>query len=133
MFQDGIIAQAVDSVVAGGVTYFSAAGNQARQSYQSLFRPGDFFADGAFPSVFGAPSFVGGIAHNFNSSGGTDHFQSITIPGLTSVIFSLQWDSPFFSVSGSPGTQNDLDIYLLDASATQVLADSAFIMSGGMR
>jgi hypothetical protein len=29
MFQDGIIAQAVDSVVAGGVTYFSAAGNQA--------------------------------------------------------------------------------------------------------
>ncbi len=131
MFQDGMIAQVVDSVVAGGVTYFSAAGNQARQSYQSLFRPGDFFADGAFPSVFGAPSFLGGIAHNFNSSGGTDHFQSITIPGLTSVIFSLQWDSPFFSVSGSPGTQNDLDIYLLDASATQVLAGSAFNNVGG--
>ena len=131
MFQDGIIAQAVDSVVAGGVTYFSAAGNQARQSYQSVFRPGDFFADGAFPSVFGAPSFLGGIAHNFNSSGGTDHFQSITIPGLTSVIFSLQWDSPFFSVSGSPGTQNDLDIYLLDAAGTQVLAGSAFNNVGG--
>ena len=38
-FQDGIIAQAVDSVVAGGVAYFSAAGNHARQSHQSIFRP----------------------------------------------------------------------------------------------
>ncbi len=131
MFQDGIIAQAVNSVVAGGVAYFSAAGNQARQSYQSVFRAGDFFADGAFPSTLGAPSFLGGIAHNFNSSGGKNHFQSITIPGLTTLRFSLQWDSPFFSVSGSPGTENDLDIYLLDASATQVLAGSAFNNVGG--
>ena len=131
MFQDGIIAQAVDSVVAGGVAYFSSAGNQARQSYQSVFRPGDSFADGAFSSSFGAPSFLGGIAHNFDSSGGTDHFQSITIPGLTSVIFSLQWDSPSFSASGPPGTQNDLDIYLLDSSATQVLSGSAFNNVGG--
>jgi Subtilase family/FG-GAP-like repeat len=131
MFQDGIIAQAVDSVVAGGVTYFSAAGNQARQSYQSVFRPGDFFPDGAFPSVFGAPSFLGGTAHNFDSTSGKNHFQSMTIPGSATLRFSLQWDSPFFSVSGSPGTQNDLDIYLLDASATQVLAGSAFNNVGG--
>ena len=131
MFQDGIIAQAVDNVVAGGVAYFSAAGNQARQSYQSVFRAGDFFADGAFPSVFGAPSFLGGIAHNFDSGGGKNHFQSITIPGFATVRFSLQWDSPFFSVSGSPGTQNDLDIYLLDAAATQVIAGSAFNNVGG--
>ena len=131
MFQDGIIAQTVDSVVAAGVAYFSSAGNQARQSYQSAFRAGDFFADGAFQSIFGAPFFLGGIAHNFNSSGGKKHFQSITIPALTTVIFSLQWDSPFFSVSGFPGTQNDLDIYLLDASLTQVLAGSAFNNVGG--
>ena len=131
MFQDGIVAQAVDSVVAGGVAYFSSAGNQARQSYQSVFRAGDFFADGAFPSAFGAPSFLGGIAHNFNLSGGKNHFQSITIPGFTTVRFSLQWDSPFFSVSGSPGTENDLDIYVLDASVTQVLAGSAFNNVGG--
>ncbi|HEV8341178.1 MAG TPA: DUF4214 domain-containing protein, partial [Candidatus Binatia bacterium] len=131
MFQDGIIAQAVDNVVAGGAAYFSSAGNQDRQSYQSAFRPGDLFAEGALPSAPGAPPFLGGTAHNFNSSGGNDHFQSITIPGLTTVVFILQWDSPFFSVSGSPGSQNDLDIYLLDASASQVLVGSAFNNVGG--
>ena len=33
MFQDGIIAQAVDLVKARGISYFSAAGNDGRQSY----------------------------------------------------------------------------------------------------
>ena len=131
MFQDGIIAQAVNNVVAGGTAYFSAAGNEARQSYQSTFRPGNFFANGAIPSAPGAPPFLGGVAHNFNSGGGTDQFQSIAIPAGTTVILSLQWDSPFFSVSGSPGSQNDLDLYLLDSAAAQVLAGSTFNNIGG--
>jgi subtilisin family serine protease len=37
MFQDGVIAQAVDDVVALGVVYFSAAGNEGRQSYEAPF------------------------------------------------------------------------------------------------
>ena len=40
MFQDGVIAQAVDNVKATGVAYFSAAGNQARQAYEHAFVPG---------------------------------------------------------------------------------------------
>src|SRR5262245_39145604 len=130
-FQDGIIAQAVNSVVAGGSAYFSAAGNDDRQSYQSAFRPGDSFADGAIPSGPSAPHFFGGIAHNFNSSGGKDQFQSITIPARATVTFILQWDSPFFSVSGAPGTQNDLDMYILNSSATQILAGTVFNNIGG--
>ena len=126
MFQDGIIAQAVDSVVATGTAYFSAAGNGARRSYQSAFRPGDSFAPGAIPSAPGAPSFFGGTAHNFSSNVGPDHFQSITIPAFTRVVFSFQWDSAFFTVSGSPGAQNDLDIYVLNSSATEILAGSIF-------
>jgi hypothetical protein len=39
MFQDGIIAQAVDQVFDRGVVYFSAAGNAARNSYQSAYEP----------------------------------------------------------------------------------------------
>jgi hypothetical protein len=131
MFQDGIIAQAVNNVVGGGAAYFSAAGNYARQGYQSAFRAGDSFAARAIPSAPGAPPFFGGTAHNFNSNGGKDHFQSITIPALTTVVFSFQWDSPFFSAcppsrSDCQGTQNDLDIYILNSSATQVLAGSVF-------
>ena len=38
-FQDGLVAQAADQVQAAGVTYVSAAGNDARQSYESEFRP----------------------------------------------------------------------------------------------
>ncbi|HEY7555382.1 MAG TPA: peptidase S8, partial [Candidatus Binatia bacterium] len=131
MFQDGIVAQAVDGVVASDAAYFSSAGNQARQSYQSAFRPGDFFANGAIPSAPGAPAFLGGTGHNFNSIGGKDQFLSVTIPGGTGVTVVLQWDSPFFSVSGSPGTQNDLDLYVLDSSATQVLAGTTFNNIGG--
>ena len=131
MFQDGIIAQAVDSVTSENVAYFSAAGNAARQSYQSVFRAGDSFANAAIPSAGGAPSFLGGTAHNFDSSGGKDHFQNITIPPGTTVILSLQWDSPYFSVSGAPGTQNNLDLYVLDSTATVIVAGTTFNNSGG--
>src|SRR5262249_28326053 len=36
----------------------------------------------------------------------------------------LQWDAPFFSVGGT-GTTNDVDVYILDAAATQVLGAAA--------
>ena len=51
MFQDGPIAQAVDTVVAQGAAYFSAAGNQARQSYESVFRPGATFQGGSLAAL----------------------------------------------------------------------------------
>ena len=50
MFQDGVIAQAVDTVVAAGVPYFSSAGNHARQSYESVWRSGPVLAEGAIPA-----------------------------------------------------------------------------------
>ena len=71
MFQDGIIAQAVDTAVAGGVAYFSSSGNLARKAYES-----QFVDSGEFP--LGSSS---GPAHDFDLSGGVDAFQSITIPG----------------------------------------------------
>jgi len=54
MLQDGIIAQAVDNVVANGVAYFSAAANQGRQSYEGTYRESSFTVDG------------NGCAHDFN-------------------------------------------------------------------
>ena len=126
MFQDGIVAQAVNNVVAGGAAYFSSAGNWARNSYQSAFKPGGKFDPGAIPSAPGVPPFFGGTAHNFDPGSGTDVFQRITLPPGAGLSMSLQWDSPAFSVSGAPGSPNDLDVYVLNSNATQVVAAATF-------
>jgi len=121
-FQDGIVAQAVDQVVVSGGAYFSAAGNEARQSYESAFRPGATFADGAFASAVSGPHFFGGTAHNFAPTGPAQHMQPITIPKSASIAISFQWDSPSASVCLTcPGSTNDIDIYLLDHN-NQVVA-----------
>ena len=99
-FQDGPIAQAVDDVVNNsGVTYFSSAGNDARNSYQSTYN------NTAFAGPFSADPYMG--AHNFN---GGDVYQSVTVPARSSIYVGLQWDNPFFSVSGGAGAQTDLDL-----------------------
>ena len=125
MFQDGILAQAVDTVVSQGAAFFSAACNSARHSYESAFRPGPTLSDGAIPSAAGAPRFSGGTAHNFATSGPVDTLQRITVPPGAGLLIALQWDSPFFSVSGGAGSPNDVDVYLLNAAGTQVVAGAA--------
>ncbi len=97
-FQDGIVGQAVDQVVSNNnVSYFSAAGNQARASYMSQFRN----------SGINLPGF--GIAHDF---GGGDIYQKVTIPAGGTIRLSFQWDEPFRSVSGGAGAKTDLDILI---------------------
>lgn len=105
MFQDGPIAQAVDTVVGSGSAYFSSAGNQARFSYESVFRPGMVRANGSIPSAPGAPTFFGGLTHDFDPSGSTDDCQQFTLPPGATITLSLQWDSPNFSVSGAPAVE----------------------------
>jgi subtilisin family serine protease len=132
MFQDGIIAQAVDTVRGSGVPYFSSAENADRRSYQSRFRAGPSFADGAFPSAPAAPQFFGGTAHDFDPGENVDVFQGITVPEGSQFVVAFQWDSPFASVcSGCPGSPNDLDIYVLNDPPTTVLAGSTFTNTGG--
>jgi len=105
MFQDGVIAQKVDTTVFGsGVPYFTSAGNTGQDSYQNSFVPNS------------AGITVGGhIAHDFDPGPGVDVFQQITIPEGVEASFFFQWDEPFLSVSpGSGGSTSDLDILLLD-------------------
>lgn len=119
-FQDGIIAQAVDEVVAQGVLYFSSAGNSGRNSYESAFNPSGVFD----------PRFSGEL-HDFDPGLGIDTLQSISIPVGRSFVTSFQWDSPFFSLNpNSGGSPNDLDIFLLDSSGN-VLASSTESNVGG--
>ncbi|MBC7920004.1 MAG: S8 family serine peptidase, partial [Ferruginibacter sp.] len=124
-FQDGLVAQAVDVVKSRGVSYFSAAGNSGRNSYESPFRVGGL-------TSFGSQSVPGGIrtvnAHNFASEGQpADLMQSITVPAGTTIYVSLQYDQPFYSAGRgrNPGASSDLDIFLLSEDSTKVLAGSA--------
>ncbi|MEO0489958.1 MAG: peptidase S8, partial [Cyanobacteria bacterium J06659_2] len=114
-FQDGIIAQAVNEAVAGGAAYFSAAGNSGDRAYESAFRSSG--------QVLNLANFQV-EAHDFDPGAGVDIFQSVTIPVGGQVSLSFQWDSPFFSVSGGSGSQNDYDIFLLNADNSVVVAAS---------
>jgi hypothetical protein len=124
MFQDGVIAQAVDTVVASGVSYFSSAGNNARQSYDSTFRTGFTRADNFYSRAAGVPvaqSFRGGITHDFDPSGSTDDTQSFTLASGQYVQMSFQWDTPFASAGGTAAT-SDMDAYILNSSNQVVRA-----------
>jgi len=94
MFQDGIIAQAVDTVKTSGVAYFSSAANSGRKSYASTYSPSSQLE----------PTY-GGRLHDFDPGAAEDVYQTIALPGgpdpgITTAI-SFQWDEPYFSVSGS--------------------------------
>ena len=106
-FQDGILAQVVDYVSKElNVSYFSSAGNNARQSYTSGFRN----SGKTPPSI---PAFmVEGQAHDFVGNGTI--FQKVTIAPGGQFFPIFQWADPFYSQSvlagGVSGAKTDLDI-----------------------
>ncbi len=124
MFQDGVVAQAVDTVVANGVAYFSAAGNQGRQSYEAAFvDSGEIFCIEFFlPLGDCHPIFERvGRMHDFDPGPGQDLYQSVTIPVNAVLTVAMQWDAPF----GGAGPDNDHDIVLLDETGGTYYAISA--------
>lgn len=100
-FQDGVIAQAVNTVAAAGVTYFASAGNYGNQSYENSYRAG----------VYNYPDEGNIDVHNFAAAGNPDVFWIPLTLAPGSYTFILQWDEPFPSVSGGAGAQTDLDLY----------------------
>jgi hypothetical protein len=100
MFSDGIIAQAADLAVARGAAYFSSAGNQARQSYESAYRETTVSINGGGNNNGNGAPFVLPV-HDFDPGAGTDTLQKVHVTpdagGQALVIFSLQWDQPFLS------------------------------------
>jgi len=109
MFQDGPIAQAVDAVASQGVLYFSAAGNNGRQSYVAPFRSSG--QRGYLPRS---------DRHDFDAGSATDPLLDVTIGAGQTVNIVLQWNDPFFSVSGAPGAATDIDLLLYTSTGTPV-------------
>lgn len=100
MFQDGIVAQAVDTVKANGVAYFSSAGNGGRNSWDS----GD---DGFVESNL----TDGLLTHDFDPGPGDDDRQLLLL-GVGTTTLILQWDEPYATVSGPPGSASALDVLI---------------------
>jgi len=101
MFLDGVIAQAADTVNGWNIPYFSSAGNNVRDSYEDAFR-----------AVEADPGGIAGLWHDFDPGEGVDPLQDFQITpagGLAQTTLSFQWDEPFFSVSGAPGSASDVD------------------------
>lgn len=121
MFADGPIAQAVDRAVAEGIVFVTAAGNEGYNSYDSAFRPGTVYADAQIPTE-GGLQFGGGVAHDFDPGSGVDSMQAFTLGVNKSISLSIQWDQPYFSANGRVGSQSDVDVYLLNADGSKVLA-----------
>jgi hypothetical protein len=106
MFQDGIIAQAVDEVVARGISYFSSAGNRpATQAYDSKVRivPGAAASWAGTNLNFGnvPPDLYAGGFHDFNaSSGAVDIAQTVAFTAGNTFVF--QWNEPFDPIPPTP-------------------------------
>lgn len=124
MFQDGVVAQAVDTVVAGGATYFSAAGNQGRSSYESAFVDSgeELCLDWLPPIGQCHPQLeLVGVMHDFDPGPGVDFFQSVSVPVGATLSVVMQWDAPFGNVNTGDGPDNDHDLVLLDSTGTLVI------------
>jgi hypothetical protein len=106
-FQDGVVAQAIEAAAQQGVAYFSAAGNDWRNSFETT-----------------APVFVVQGSHNllnFDTSGATTSTAlPITIPPVAPgeyVLVSVQWDQPYVTgAPGSPGAANTLNFCIQSAN-----------------
>jgi hypothetical protein len=115
VFQDGIVAQAVNTVTAAGVTYFSAAGNDGNlSSGTSGTWEGDFVSGGSLSS--GAIFSLGetGTLQRF----GANNYLAISAVG-SSRVYSLKWSDPL------GGSCNDYDLFITDSAGTTVKAWSA--------
>ena len=116
-FQDGIIAQAVDSVTSSGVAYFSSAGNSGNLDAATAgIWEGDFVTT-AIPPVLDGQGYSG--AQDF---GGGLNYNTVTLD--TSSYFTLQWSDP------SDASLNDYDLILLDPTLSTVIAFSTNWQTG---
>lgn len=117
VFQDGLLAKAVDEVNSGQkVAYFSAAGNDARNSIEISAPRFATAAAGNEPNA-------GEELLNFDASGATTTtVLPVTIPALQPgefINFVVEWDQPYVTgASGSPGASSSIDICIINSSAT---------------
>ncbi len=121
-FQDGPIAQAVNTFVAANGIYFSAAANSGnKDSGTSGTWEGDFLNGGPVSGVVGGSETGIGFFHNFGTVATPQNFDVMT---ATSRIITLKWSDPLGS------STNDYDIFILNSTGTTIKGFSATRQNG---
>jgi subtilisin family serine protease len=115
-FQDGILAQAIDTVEASGVAYFSAAGNNGQLSYENT--------SPSFATP-GSGATAGENLLNFDTTGKTTATSlPVALPALFPGEFLaliVQWDQPYVTgAPGSPGASSSINLCVTGAGAYSV-------------
>jgi subtilisin family serine protease len=116
------LGDALDDAIAGfiavGGDYFTAAGNDGPDYYQGRF-------DGALTSLSGIGMVT---AASFAPEVGRD---ALTLaPGTPDIEVRLDWSQPDGAVGGSSGSDDTLNLYLLDSSG-RIVAESTADRRGG--
>src|SRR5581483_4200749 len=129
MYSDGLIAQAIDDIATQyGVIYFSSAGNDGNEGYESDWRPiaaatgfnHAKVAESNHPALTGIPAaatYAGGW-HNFNPdpNGPVQVVQKVTV-GSADAPLVMQWNDPYDSTplgTGPAGITTDYNILVFD-------------------
>jgi hypothetical protein len=110
MFQDGVIAQAVDQVTAAGAVYFSSAGNNGHKGYESAY-----LASTTTQTINSKPE----TWHNYDSASPTI-FMPFTLANNRTATVILQWNQPAGSVSPGHAATSDLDLAVANSSNTLI-------------
>ena len=118
-FQDGTIAQAVNTVTAAGALYFSSAANSGNlTNVTSGTFEGDFVASASTPptpitTAEGGPV----VLHAFSGN----PYTTLT---AASTFISLKWSDALGASS------NDYDLFVMNSTGTTILAQSINVQSG---
>ncbi len=117
-FEDGPVAQAVNTVTAAGVSYFSSAGNEGNvDDGTSGTWEGDFNPHGTIPGFTSL-----GTAHNFGDGG-----QSIAVTDTDSITV-LTWAEHADLSTGIAST--DFNLYDMDGGLTTIFDSSTDAQNG---
>lgn len=122
VFQDDVIAQAVETVAGEGVLYFAAAGDDGNLNDNESGVWEGLYSGTTLPPILG-PLYPGGAtAHDF---GGGDVLSTLTEdPQDDARFFTLQWSDSL----GASG--NDYDLAVLDSTGSIVVARSGDVQDG---
>jgi Ca2+-binding RTX toxin-like protein len=116
-YQDGIIAQAVDQVIAIGSIYFSSAANNGHNGFEAAF------VDSGTTNIYG--EHLAAL-----TTGASSYMLPLTVARGATVYLSLQWSQPAASVSGGNGSQSDLDLFVVNSSNTILFQSTANNIGG---